>query len=147
MLQHGAYKIISFLAMTQGVWFISSCSHPLQSLIFLGCVAAAGLGLNLLCLAIYLSCLCCCRKEEEEESKKPNSCCVTWSAVAAGLITWWENHDSDSVLCITVITVRTRSPLLSAVLCFPIFFICCSVFLIQSCKCCDVFTAHSLFPH
>uniref|UniRef100_A0A8C4IQK6 Protein tweety homolog n=1 Tax=Dicentrarchus labrax TaxID=13489 RepID=A0A8C4IQK6_DICLA len=58
-----------------------------QSLIFLGCVAAAGLGLNLLCLAIYLSCLCCCRKDEEEESKKPNSCCVTWSAVAAGLIT------------------------------------------------------------
>uniref|UniRef100_A0A3Q3A4N0 Protein tweety homolog n=1 Tax=Kryptolebias marmoratus TaxID=37003 RepID=A0A3Q3A4N0_KRYMA len=58
-----------------------------QSLIFLGCVAAAGLGLNLLCLAIYLSCLCCCSKEEEEESKKPNSCCVTWSAVAAGLIT------------------------------------------------------------
>uniref|UniRef100_A0A3Q3GZU7 Protein tweety homolog n=1 Tax=Labrus bergylta TaxID=56723 RepID=A0A3Q3GZU7_9LABR len=58
-----------------------------QSLIFLGCVAAAGLGLNLLCLAIYLSCLCCCRKEEEEESKRPNSCCVTWSAVAAGLIT------------------------------------------------------------
>uniref|UniRef100_A0A665VR85 Protein tweety homolog n=1 Tax=Echeneis naucrates TaxID=173247 RepID=A0A665VR85_ECHNA len=58
-----------------------------QSLIFLGCVAAAGLGLNLLCLAIYLSCLCCCRKDEEEESKKPNSCCVTWSAVSAGLIT------------------------------------------------------------
>uniref|UniRef100_A0A3Q3KUY4 Protein tweety homolog n=1 Tax=Mastacembelus armatus TaxID=205130 RepID=A0A3Q3KUY4_9TELE len=58
-----------------------------QSLIFLGCVAAAGLGLNLLCLAIYLSCLCCCHKDEEEESKKPNSCCVTWSAVAAGLIT------------------------------------------------------------
>uniref|UniRef100_A0A673WQR9 Protein tweety homolog n=1 Tax=Salmo trutta TaxID=8032 RepID=A0A673WQR9_SALTR len=57
-----------------------------QSLIFLGCVAAAGLGLNLLCLAIYLSCLCCCRKDEEEESKRPNSCCVTWSAVAAGLI-------------------------------------------------------------
>uniref|UniRef100_H2M5T2 Protein tweety homolog n=1 Tax=Oryzias latipes TaxID=8090 RepID=H2M5T2_ORYLA len=58
-----------------------------QSLIFLGCVAAAGLGLNLLCLAVYLSCLCCCRKDEEEETKKPNSCCVTWSAVAAGLIT------------------------------------------------------------
>uniref|UniRef100_A0A671P4R3 Protein tweety homolog n=1 Tax=Sinocyclocheilus anshuiensis TaxID=1608454 RepID=A0A671P4R3_9TELE len=58
-----------------------------QSLIFLGCVAAAGLGVNLLCLAIYLSCLCCCRKdEEEEESKKSNSCCVTWAAVAAGLI-------------------------------------------------------------
>ncbi|XP_067101268.1 LOW QUALITY PROTEIN: protein tweety homolog 2 [Osmerus mordax] len=58
-----------------------------QSLIFLGCVAAAGLGLNLLCLAVYLSCLCACRKEEEEEeSKRPASCCVTWSAVAAGLI-------------------------------------------------------------
>ncbi|XP_043109840.1 protein tweety homolog 2 isoform X5 [Puntigrus tetrazona] len=58
-----------------------------QSLIFLGCVAAAGLGVNLLCLAIYLSFLCCCRKdEEEEESKKSNSCCVTWAAVAAGLI-------------------------------------------------------------
>lgn len=61
-----------------------------QSLIFLGCVAAAGLGVNLLCLAIYLSCLCCCRKdEEEEESKKSNSCCVTWAAVAAGLICWY----------------------------------------------------------
>uniref|UniRef100_A0A3B3TV20 Protein tweety homolog n=1 Tax=Poecilia latipinna TaxID=48699 RepID=A0A3B3TV20_9TELE len=58
-----------------------------QSLIFLGCVAAAGLGLNLLCLAVYLSFLCCCRKDEEEETKKPNSCCVTWSAVTAGLIT------------------------------------------------------------
>ncbi|XP_065118482.2 protein tweety homolog 2 isoform X2 [Paramisgurnus dabryanus] len=58
-----------------------------QSLIFIGCVAAAGLGLNLLCLAIYMSFLCCCRKdEEEEESKKSNSCCVTWAAVAAGLI-------------------------------------------------------------
>lgn len=61
-----------------------------QSLIFLGCVAAAGLGLNLLGLAVYLSCLCCCRKEEEEEeeSKKPGSCCVTWAAVAAALLTW-----------------------------------------------------------
>ncbi|XP_006635485.2 protein tweety homolog 2 [Lepisosteus oculatus] len=57
-----------------------------QSLIFLVCVAAAGLGLNLLFLAIYLSCLCCCRKEEEEETKRPNSCCVTWTAVTAGLI-------------------------------------------------------------
>lgn len=59
-----------------------------QSLIFLGCVAAAGLGLNLLCLAVYLSCLCCCHKDEDEEdTKKPGSCCVTWSAVAAGLLT------------------------------------------------------------
>lgn len=68
----------------------TSCPLSPQSLIFLGCVAAAGLGLNLLCLAVYLSCLCCCHKEEEEEeeSKKPGSCCVTWSAVAAALLTW-----------------------------------------------------------
>uniref|UniRef100_A0A8B9H9W0 Protein tweety homolog n=1 Tax=Astyanax mexicanus TaxID=7994 RepID=A0A8B9H9W0_ASTMX len=58
-----------------------------QSLMFLFCVAAAGLGLNLLGLAVYLSCLCCCKREEEaEETKKPNSCCVTWAAVAAGLL-------------------------------------------------------------
>ncbi|CAL8300950.1 unnamed protein product [Lota lota] len=59
-----------------------------QSLIFLGCVAAAGLGLNLLFLVIYLSCLCCARKDHEDPSdtKKKGSCCVTWSAVTAGLI-------------------------------------------------------------
>lgn len=67
--------------------FLPEDANYQQSLIFLACVAAAGLGLNLLGLAIYLSCLCCCRKDEDEdESKKPNSCCVTWSAVAAGLI-------------------------------------------------------------
>ncbi len=74
-----------------------SCICVFQSLIFLGCVAAAGLGVNLLCLAIYLSCLCCCRKdEEEEESKKSNSCCVTWAAVAAGLICWYVSHRSHT---------------------------------------------------
>ncbi|KAG5832704.1 hypothetical protein ANANG_G00293960 [Anguilla anguilla] len=57
-----------------------------QSLIFLVCVAAAGLGLTLLFLALYLSCLCCCRKEQAEESKRPQTCCVTWAAVIAGLI-------------------------------------------------------------
>ncbi|MBN3273383.1 TTYH2 protein, partial [Polyodon spathula] len=60
-----------------------------QSLIFLVCVVAAGLGLNLLFLAIYLGCLCCCRsdeEEDEEETKRPKSCCVTWTAVIAGLI-------------------------------------------------------------
>ncbi|XP_048089755.1 protein tweety homolog 2 isoform X1 [Alosa alosa] len=67
--------------------FLPEDANYQQTLIFLACVAAAGLGINLLGLAIYLSCLCCCRKDEEEdESKKPNSCCVTWSAVAAGLI-------------------------------------------------------------
>ncbi|XP_072567990.1 protein tweety homolog 2 isoform X3 [Paramormyrops kingsleyae] len=57
-----------------------------QSLIFLGCVAAAALGLNLLLLAVYLSFLCCCHKEEEEDRKRPRSCCVTWAAITAGLI-------------------------------------------------------------
>ncbi|KAG7222261.1 hypothetical protein INR49_027265 [Caranx melampygus] len=72
------------------------------SLIFLGCVAAAGLGLNLLCLAIYLSCLCCCRKDEEEESKKPNSCCVTWSSgVAVGVGFYGNSETNDGVYQLT----------------------------------------------
>ncbi|KAJ8384740.1 hypothetical protein AAFF_G00199460 [Aldrovandia affinis] len=57
-----------------------------QSLIFLVCVAAAGLGLTLLFLAVYLSCLCCCRREKDEDSKRPQTCCVTWAAVIAGLV-------------------------------------------------------------
>ncbi|XP_062387918.1 protein tweety homolog 2-like isoform X1 [Sardina pilchardus] len=57
-----------------------------QSLIFLACVSAVGLGLSLLLLAVYLSCICCCRKEEEEETKRPDSCCVTWAAVITGLV-------------------------------------------------------------
>lgn len=58
-----------------------------QTLVFFGCVAAACLGLNLLCLAVYLSCLCCCRSDEQDDEKKPRSCCVKWTAVAAGLLT------------------------------------------------------------
>lgn len=65
----------------------TSCLSP-QSLMFLGCVAAAGLGLNLLCVAVYLSCLCCCRRDEDAGGKKASSCCLTWSAVAAALLTW-----------------------------------------------------------
>ncbi|KAG7460233.1 hypothetical protein MATL_G00219200 [Megalops atlanticus] len=57
-----------------------------QSLIFLCCMAATGLGITLLCLAAYLSFLCCCRKEEGEDSKRPDTCCVTWAAVIAGLV-------------------------------------------------------------
>uniref|UniRef100_A0A3B3Z9J5 Protein tweety homolog n=1 Tax=Periophthalmus magnuspinnatus TaxID=409849 RepID=A0A3B3Z9J5_9GOBI len=57
-----------------------------QTLAFFACLAAACLGLNLLLLAVYLSCLCCCgAEEEEEEEKKTKSCCVTWSAVVAGV--------------------------------------------------------------
>ncbi|TRY89939.1 hypothetical protein DNTS_032921 [Danionella cerebrum] len=57
-----------------------------QSLIFLACVCALGLGLSLLLLSAYITCLCCCRKEEEEEVKRPDTCCVTWVAVITGLI-------------------------------------------------------------
>ncbi|XP_062305211.1 protein tweety homolog 2-like [Osmerus eperlanus] len=57
-----------------------------QSLILLACVGVLGLGLSLLLLAIYLSCLCCCHREEEEDSKRPDACCVTWAAVITGLI-------------------------------------------------------------
>ncbi|XP_057681986.1 protein tweety homolog 2 isoform X3 [Corythoichthys intestinalis] len=63
----------------------------LQSLVFLSCTAAVVLGVNLLCLAVYLSCLCCRRKDDdgdsEVDSKKTTSRCVTWSAVTAGLVT------------------------------------------------------------
>ncbi|KAI4903788.1 hypothetical protein NFI96_016463 [Prochilodus magdalenae] len=57
-----------------------------QSLIFLACIAAVGLGLSLLALAVYLSCLCFCRREEAEETKRPDGCCVTWAAVITGLV-------------------------------------------------------------
>uniref|UniRef100_A0A3P8S1V2 Protein tweety homolog n=1 Tax=Amphiprion percula TaxID=161767 RepID=A0A3P8S1V2_AMPPE len=57
-----------------------------QSLIFLACVGAVGLGLSLLVLAIFLVCLCCCRKDVDEDTKRPNTCCVTLVAVVTGLI-------------------------------------------------------------
>ncbi|KAJ7989947.1 hypothetical protein DPEC_G00309760 [Dallia pectoralis] len=57
-----------------------------QSLVFLVCVAAAGLALSVLLLSAYLTCLCCCRREEEVETKKPDSCCISWTAIASGLI-------------------------------------------------------------
>ncbi|XP_028843301.1 protein tweety homolog 2-like isoform X2 [Denticeps clupeoides] len=53
-----------------------------QSLIFLACLSVVGLGISLLVLAVYLSCLCCCRREEERH----DACCVTWAAVVTGLI-------------------------------------------------------------
>lgn len=60
-----------------------------QSLIFLACVGAVGLGLSLLVLAVYLVCLCCCRRDIDEDTKRPDTCCVTWAAVITGLIIWW----------------------------------------------------------
>uniref|UniRef100_A0A672MKC9 Protein tweety homolog n=1 Tax=Sinocyclocheilus grahami TaxID=75366 RepID=A0A672MKC9_SINGR len=57
-----------------------------QSLIFLACVSAVGLGLSLLVLSAFLTCLCCCRREEDEEVKRPDTCCVTWAAVITGLV-------------------------------------------------------------
>ncbi|KTG37629.1 hypothetical protein cypCar_00001643 [Cyprinus carpio] len=68
------------------MWILpQSNSH---SLIFLACVSAVGLGLSLLVLSAYLTCLCCCRREEDEEVKRPNTCCVTWAAVITGLVIW-----------------------------------------------------------
>ncbi|XP_059204968.1 protein tweety homolog 2-like isoform X2 [Centropristis striata] len=57
-----------------------------QSLIFLACVGAVGLGLSLLVLAVCLICLCCCRRDIDEDTKRPDTCCLTWSAVITGLI-------------------------------------------------------------
>ncbi|XP_018940370.2 protein tweety homolog 2-like isoform X1 [Cyprinus carpio] len=57
-----------------------------QSLIFLACVSAVGLGLSLMVLSAYLTCLCCCHREEDEEVKRPDTCCVTWAAVITGLV-------------------------------------------------------------
>uniref|UniRef100_A0A3P9A0M5 Protein tweety homolog n=1 Tax=Esox lucius TaxID=8010 RepID=A0A3P9A0M5_ESOLU len=57
-----------------------------QSLVFLACMAAAGLALSVLLLSTYLTCLCCCRREEEGETKRPDSCCVSWTAVVSGLV-------------------------------------------------------------
>ncbi|XP_052612511.1 LOW QUALITY PROTEIN: protein tweety homolog 2 [Peromyscus californicus insignis] len=57
-----------------------------ESLLFLGVLAAVGLGLNLLFLAVYLVCACCCRRDHTVQTKQPNSCCVTWTAVVAGLL-------------------------------------------------------------
>lgn len=63
-------------------------SSPPQSLIFLACVGAVGLGLSLLVLAVYLVCLCCCCRNVDEDSKRPEACCVTWVAVVTGLVLW-----------------------------------------------------------
>ncbi|XP_060242424.1 protein tweety homolog 2 isoform X2 [Meriones unguiculatus] len=57
-----------------------------ESLLFLGVLAAIGLGLNLIFLTVYLLCACCCRRDHSAQSKQPNSFCVTWTAVVAGLI-------------------------------------------------------------
>lgn len=57
-----------------------------ESLLFLGLVAAIGLGLNLILLAAYLVCVCGCRRDDAAQTKRPRSCCVTWTAVVAALI-------------------------------------------------------------
>uniref|UniRef100_A0A8D3CAM9 Protein tweety homolog n=1 Tax=Scophthalmus maximus TaxID=52904 RepID=A0A8D3CAM9_SCOMX len=57
-----------------------------QSLMFLACIGAVGLGLSLLILAVYLVCLCCCRKDIDEDTKRPDCRCVTWVAVVTGLV-------------------------------------------------------------
>ncbi|XP_042529812.1 protein tweety homolog 2 [Dipodomys spectabilis] len=56
-----------------------------ESLLFLGLLAAVGLGLNLAFLATYLVCTCCCQQDHGVQSKQRGSCCITWMAVVAGL--------------------------------------------------------------
>ncbi|KAL0993532.1 hypothetical protein UPYG_G00109220 [Umbra pygmaea] len=56
-----------------------------QSLVFLACVAAAGLVLSALLLSIYLTCFCC-QRPEDGDTKRPDACCVSWTAVVTGLI-------------------------------------------------------------
>ncbi|KAM9044113.1 protein tweety homolog 2 isoform 3-T3 [Megaptera novaeangliae] len=57
-----------------------------ESLLFLGLVAAVGLGLNLVFLAAYLVCVCCSLQNSAVQSKRRHPCCVTWTAVVAGLV-------------------------------------------------------------
>uniref|UniRef100_A0A672IZI8 Protein tweety homolog n=1 Tax=Salarias fasciatus TaxID=181472 RepID=A0A672IZI8_SALFA len=57
-----------------------------QSLVFLACVGAVGLGLSLLVVALYLIFLCCCRRDIDEDTKRPDTCCVTCVAVITGLV-------------------------------------------------------------
>lgn len=61
---------------------------PPQSLLFLGLVAAVGLGLNLVFLAAYLVCVCCSLQSSAVQTKHRHPCCITWMAVAAGLVCW-----------------------------------------------------------
>ncbi|XP_029069106.1 protein tweety homolog 2 isoform X1 [Monodon monoceros] len=58
----------------------------IQSLLFLGLVAAVGLGLNLVFLAAYLVCVCCSLQSSAVQTKHRHPCCITWTAVAAGLV-------------------------------------------------------------
>ncbi|KAJ8786992.1 hypothetical protein J1605_023247 [Eschrichtius robustus] len=58
----------------------------IQSLLFLGLVAAVGLGLNLVFLAAYLVCVCCSLQNSAVQTKRRHPCCITWTAVVAGLV-------------------------------------------------------------
>ncbi|XP_007524626.1 protein tweety homolog 2 [Erinaceus europaeus] len=57
-----------------------------ESLLFLGLVAAVGLGLNLVFLVVRVICVCCCGRRQVVQTKRRDSCCVTWTAVVAGLV-------------------------------------------------------------
>ncbi|XP_061031242.1 protein tweety homolog 2 isoform X5 [Eubalaena glacialis] len=57
-----------------------------ESLLFLGLVAAVGLGLNLVFLAAYLVCVCCSPQNSAVQTKRRHPCCITWTAVVAGLV-------------------------------------------------------------
>ncbi|XP_057392198.1 protein tweety homolog 2 isoform X3 [Balaenoptera acutorostrata] len=94
-----------------------------ESLLFLGLVAAVGLGLNLVFLAAYLVCVCCSLQNSAVQTKRRHPCCITWTAVVAGLVCWWLFYllffVLDLVLCLLACLGLAKSSrcLLASVLC------------------------------
>ncbi|XP_059763875.1 protein tweety homolog 2 isoform X3 [Balaenoptera ricei] len=94
-----------------------------ESLLFLGLVAAVGLGLNLVFLAAYLVCVCCSLQTSAVQTKRRHPCCITWTAVVAGLVCWWLSYllffVLDLVLCLLACLGLAKSSrcLLASVLC------------------------------
>ncbi|XP_036692868.1 protein tweety homolog 2 isoform X4 [Balaenoptera musculus] len=94
-----------------------------ESLLFLGLVAAVGLGLNLVFLAAYLVCMCCSLQNSAVQTKRRHPCCITWTAVVAGLVCWWLSYllffVLDLVLCLLACLGLAKSSrcLLASVLC------------------------------
>lgn len=62
----------------------------LQALLLVAALAGLGLGLSLILIAAYLIRVCCCRPLEPPGAKSPppGGGCVTWSCIAALLVSW-----------------------------------------------------------
>nr|KAF6269483.1 tweety family member 1 [Pipistrellus kuhlii] len=61
-----------------------------QALLLVAALAGLGLGLSLILIAAYLIRVCCCRPPEPPGAKSPppGGGCVTWSCIAALLVSW-----------------------------------------------------------